>query len=80
MGFNTHFNMDFLGKTIKDLRLEAGLSQGDVSKKSGIDRHALSAIENCRIVPMLDTLIRLGDGLNQPAWYILQRAQERMTL
>ena len=35
-----------LGKKIKKYRVEAGYSQGDLSKKTGVSVHSISNIEN----------------------------------
>lgn len=48
-----------VAQKLKDLRVERGLSQGELAKKSGLDRKTVNRIENGRFSPSLDTLIRV---------------------
>lgn len=45
-----------IGTTIRAHRLQKGLSQGDIEKKTGLLRCYLSRVENGHTVPSLDTL------------------------
>ncbi len=45
-----------IGTTIRDYRLQKGLSQGDIEKRTGLLRCYLSRVENGHTVPSLDTL------------------------
>lgn len=51
-----------LGKRIRYLREKAGLSQGDMSHKFGIDRGHISEMENGKRSPCLPMLETLADG------------------
>lgn len=48
-----------VAQKLKDLRVERGLSQSGLAKKSGLDRKTVNRIENGRFSPSLDTLIRV---------------------
>jgi transcriptional regulator with XRE-family HTH domain len=52
-----------LGNTIKDVRLQHGLTIADVAARSGISRGMLSRIENAQTATSLDTLSRLAQAL-----------------
>ncbi|MGH9563607.1 MAG: helix-turn-helix domain-containing protein, partial [Terracidiphilus sp.] len=43
-----------IGTTIRAYRLQKGLSQGDIEKKTGLLRCYLSRVENGHTVPSLD--------------------------
>ncbi len=80
MGFNTRFSLESIGDTIRELRKEANISQSQIQQRSGILRFSISKIENHAVMPDIDTLIRIGDALNVPAWQILKLVQQKMEL
>ena len=45
-----------IGQTIRDYRLQRGMSQGDIEKRTGLLRCYLSRVENGHTIPSLDTL------------------------
>jgi transcriptional regulator with XRE-family HTH domain len=49
-----------IGTTIRGHRLQKGLSQGDIEKKTGLLRCYLSRVENGHTVPSLDTLSKIA--------------------
>ena len=51
-----------LGKRIRYLREKAGLSQGEMSHRFGIDRGHISEMENGKRSPCLPMLETLADG------------------
>ena len=51
-----------IGTTIRAYRLQKGLSQGDIEKKTGLLRCYLSRVENGHTVPSLDTLAKIAHG------------------
>ena len=51
-------------ETLRDLRIESGLSQNALADKSGIDRKTVNRIENNHFSPSINTLIRLCDTLS----------------
>lgn len=54
----------FLGKKIKQLRINAKLSQAELSEKIGMTEKNLSNIERGLQVPALNSFLRLLDVLN----------------
>ena len=55
-----------IGITIRAHRLQKGLSQGDIEKKTGLLRCYLSRVENGHTVPSLDTLSKIAGALDVP--------------
>jgi transcriptional regulator with XRE-family HTH domain len=55
-----------IGTTIRAFRLQKGLSQGDIEKKTGLLRCYLSRVENGHTVPSLDTLSKIAQSLDLP--------------
>ena len=55
-----------IGITIRGYRLQKGLSQGDIEKRTGLLRCYLSRVENGHTVPSLDTLSKIAQALDIP--------------
>jgi len=55
-----------IGTAIRSHRLQKGLSQGDIEKKTGLLRCYLSRVENGHTVPSLDTLSKIARALDLP--------------
>src|SRR5271168_3288969 len=55
-----------IGITIRGYRLQKGLSQGDIEKRTGLLRCYLSRVENGHTVPSLDTLAKIAQALDLP--------------
>jgi DNA-binding XRE family transcriptional regulator len=55
-------SFDLIGQLLV-LRLEAGLTQTELAKRSGIRQSEISKIENGRLNPTLETLERLGEAV-----------------
>ncbi|HEX3892030.1 MAG TPA: helix-turn-helix transcriptional regulator [Terracidiphilus sp.] len=55
-----------IGTTIRSHRLQKGLSQGDIEKKTGLLRCYLSRVENGHTIPSLDTLSKIALALDLP--------------
>jgi transcriptional regulator with XRE-family HTH domain len=55
-----------IGATIRAQRLQKGLSQGDIEKKTGLLRCYLSRVENGHTVPSLETLSKIARALDLP--------------
>ena len=55
-----------IGTAIRTFRLQKGLSQGDIEKKTGLLRCYLSRVENGHTVPSLDTLSKIALALDMP--------------
>lgn len=55
-----------IGQTIRDYRLQRGMSQGDIEKRTGLLRCYLSRVENGHTVPSLDTLSKIAGAMELP--------------
>jgi transcriptional regulator with XRE-family HTH domain len=53
-----------IGTTIRGFRLQKGMSQGDIEKKTGLLRCYLSRVENGHTVPSLETLQKIARALD----------------
>jgi transcriptional regulator with XRE-family HTH domain len=62
-GSNPRMN---IGETIRNFRLQKGMSQGDIEKRTGLLRCYLSRVENGHTVPSLDTLSRIATAMDLP--------------
>jgi transcriptional regulator with XRE-family HTH domain len=52
-----------IGSTIRSYRLQKGMSQGDIEKRTGLLRCYLSRVENGHTVPSLETLQKIAHAL-----------------
>ena len=55
-----------IGLTIRELRLQRNMSQGDIEKRTGLLRCYLSRVENGHTIPSLDTLQKIASALDMP--------------
>ncbi len=55
-----------IGETIRNFRMQKGMSQGDIEKRTGLLRCYLSRVENGHTVPSLDTLAKIAGSLDIP--------------
>ena len=55
-----------IGITIRNFRLQRGMSQGDIEKRTGLLRCYLSRVENGHTVPSLDTLSKIAGAMECP--------------
>ena len=55
-----------IGITIRSFRLQRGMSQGDIEKRTGLLRCYLSRVENGHTVPSLDTLQKIAGAMEMP--------------
>ena len=55
-----------IGITIRSFRLQRGMSQGDIEKRTGLLRCYLSRVENGHTVPSLDTLQKIAVAMEMP--------------
>jgi transcriptional regulator with XRE-family HTH domain len=60
-----------LGKKLRSLRAEKGLSQAALGEISGVNSKLLSKYENERIVPTADTLRKIAQALQISADYLI---------
>lgn len=56
----SHMN---IGETIRNFRLQKGMSQGDIEKRTGLLRCYLSRVENGHTIPSLDTLAKIASAM-----------------
>src|ERR1700741_1264784 len=55
-----------IGETIRNYRLQKGMSQGDIEKRTGLLRCSLSRVENGHTIPSLDTLAKIATAMELP--------------
>ncbi len=55
-----------LGRNLKRIRTQKGISQGDIVRSLGIDRAFVSNIENGKTNPTLATIAKLAKALGVP--------------
>lgn len=55
-----------IGVTIRVFRLQRGMSQGDIEKRTGLLRCYLSRVENGHTIPSLETLQKIAIALDLP--------------
>ena len=55
-----------IGVTIRGYRLQKGMSQGDIEKRTGLLRCYLSRVENGHTIPSLDTLAKIAGAMELP--------------
>ena len=60
------FSFMNIGETIRNYRLQKGMSQGDIEKRTGLLRCYLSRVENGHTIPSLDTLAKIAHALDLP--------------
>lgn len=53
-----------IGDTIRSYRLQKGMSQGDIEKRTGLLRCYLSRVENGHTIPSLDTLAKIAAAMD----------------
>lgn len=59
-----------IGERLKAIRLQKGMSQGDVEHRSGLVRAYVSRVENGHLTPTLDTLEKFGRALKVPVYQL----------
>jgi transcriptional regulator with XRE-family HTH domain/quercetin dioxygenase-like cupin family protein len=59
----SHALESYLGSTVRDLRIQHGLTIADVAERAGISRGMLSKIENAQTATSLDTLEQVANAL-----------------
>jgi transcriptional regulator with XRE-family HTH domain len=66
-----------LGHVIRDLRTEAGLSQEELSLKSGVHRNYIGGVERGERRPTVTTVARLAEALGVSASDVLAAAERQ---
>jgi len=55
-----------IGETVRNYRLQKGMSQGDIEKRTGLLRCYLSRVENGHTIPSLETLAKIANAMEVP--------------
>jgi transcriptional regulator with XRE-family HTH domain len=76
MNMPTQHDLLILGKAIRALREERGISPGDFADASGVDVGILDDAENGRLDPRFDLLLRLARGVGVTPHVIVRRAEQ----
>jgi transcriptional regulator with XRE-family HTH domain len=66
-----------LGHAIRDLRTSAGLSQEELSLKSGVHRNYIGGVERGERRPTVTTVARLAEALGVRASDVLAAAEQQ---
>jgi len=64
------------GITVRQLRLEKGMSQEDFADECGLHRTYIGAIERGEKTVSIETARKVADALNLPVWKLLKRVEE----
>ena len=59
------------GKVLRRLRLKAGLTQEELGFEADVKRAYISILELGQQQPTLTTILKIADGLDRPAKYII---------
>jgi transcriptional regulator with XRE-family HTH domain len=70
-----HSQLISLGRSIQQLREEQGLDSEQLAEKSGLQKWRLTAIEEGRLDPPFDVLVKLADALGVGTGTIVTRAE-----
>jgi transcriptional regulator with XRE-family HTH domain len=65
-----------IGKKVLQLRLQARMTQQEISALTGLAVSYLSRLENERITPSIRTLTRIADAFGVPVTHLLQSEPE----
>ena len=65
-----------IGTTIRGYRLQKGMSQGDIEKRTGLLRCYLSRVENGHTVPAIETLEKIARALEVPLYQLFYDGEE----
>ena len=68
-----------LGRAIRQIRKEKGLTQDEVAQGAGLHYTEISHLESGRRNPKFDTLKAVARGLKVPRWYLMA-TEERIEL
>lgn len=65
-----------VGRAIRELRYECGISQEELAYRSGLDRSYTGGIERAERNASLRSLLKVADGLDVPLSRIFALAEE----
>ena len=63
------------GVVLRKARAKAGMTQERLAFEADLDRTYISRLENNRMSPTLDTLLRIGDALGIPASTLVSQVE-----
>ena len=63
------------GENMRRHRVKAGLTQGQVAKRSGVHKGEISRLENGLRNPRLDTIVRVARGIGVAPSKLLTRVR-----
>ena len=66
-----HIDVKNLGARLRQLRLENGLTQAELARRTGIHRPNIARVEAGRHTPSLDTLARIADAIGVSTAHVL---------
>lgn len=66
-------NVNMVGKRLKEIRLQKGLSQQELGNMIGVTKVSICGYENGTRVPTIDNLVKLADNLDITIDYLLGR-------
>ena len=64
-----------LGRRIREVRRQKGMSQGDLARRTGLFSSYISRIENGHVVPSLETLEKLAQALETPLYQFFSEVE-----
>ncbi len=67
-------NFEKIGKRIRQMRIEKGMTQEYLSQKANVNVSHISNIENNRVKVSLSTLVAISNALNVTVDYLLEHA------
>lgn len=67
------------GSVIREIRIEAGLTQEQLGFEAGIRRTYVSILELGQQQPSLTTVFKLADALDIPAGELIQLVEDRIS-
>jgi len=66
-----------LGRRLRYLRAQLGISQLEMAQRNGMGRSYISKIENGKILPRYDTLLRIAAGFGIEVAELLHRSSSK---
>lgn len=66
-----------MARQIRAKRIALGLSMYAVAKQAGISHSTITRIENGRMKPTLDMLVRITQAMGIALWPMLKEAEEK---
>jgi transcriptional regulator with XRE-family HTH domain len=65
-----------IGERLRTLRKDKNLSQGDIEKRTGLQRCYVSRVENGHTIPSLETLQKMALALEVPLYKFFYEGEE----